>query len=84
MPRLQTTPERLASAPRSPRLPIPRALARVGFNVLGALLFASPWRGRAMRPRLRSAIADFSAYAPADLNRWTHRVGVTLQETPPP
>ena len=30
-----------------------------------------------MRPRFRSAIADLAAYATADLNRWTHRVGVT-------
>jgi hypothetical protein len=39
MPRLQTTPdypERLASAPRSPRLPGPRAHPRVGRDVLGA------------------------------------------------
>jgi hypothetical protein len=37
MPRLRTTPdypERLASAPRSPRLPISRALTRVGQNAL--------------------------------------------------
>ena len=33
--------------------------------------------GRAMRPRLRSAIADIAANATADLSRWTHRVGVT-------
>ena len=32
--------------------------------------------GRAMRPRLRSAIADLAANATADLSRWTHRVGV--------
>src|SRR5436190_21084650 len=33
--------------------------------------------GRAMRPRLRSAIAGLAAYETADLSRWTHRVGVT-------
>jgi hypothetical protein len=30
-----------------------------------------------MRPRFGSAIADLTAHATADLNRWTHRVGVT-------
>ena len=29
-----------------------------------------------MRPRFRSAIADFAPLATADLSRWTHRVGV--------
>ena len=29
-----------------------------------------------MRPRFRSALADRTAYATADLSRWTHRVGV--------
>ena len=32
-----------------------------------------------MRPRFRSAIADPTARATADLSRWTHRVGVTGQ-----
>ncbi len=45
-----------------------------------------PGGGRAMRPRLRSAIADLSADTTADLSRWTHRVGVTgrAREAPPP
>ena len=30
-----------------------------------------------MRPRFGSAIADCSAHATADPNRWTHRVGVS-------
>ena len=51
-----------------------------------ALRFASPCvegppsarrGGRAMRPRLRPAIADIAAHSTAGLSRWTHRVGVT-------
>ena len=44
-------------------------------------------RGRAMRPRLGSAIANLSAHATADPSRWTHRVGVTggpATDTPTP
>src|SRR5207248_7388097 len=40
-----------------------------------------------MRPRFRSANADLTAHATADLSRWTHRVGVTgrsRDKTPPP
>src|SRR5581483_6302755 len=41
-----------------------------------------PGGGRAMRPRLGSAIADLPAHARADSSRWTHRVGVALLRPP--
>ena len=48
--------------------------------------FPCPRGGRAMRPRLRSAIACRATSATADLSRWTHRVGVmgSARQTPPP